>query len=205
MSTSMSPIRRRRSRSRAPSSIARKRWGPTATMRFEPRSRGSFSTGWTGRPPSEILSAIGHMGWGAEDMPASYQKQVAAGTRFETPSTDISDLVGQAAGKFFVACVDDPSHELIELNTANHHQFGHLHLLSADPIAAAEWYHEHLGLPIVGRQAKKANSPRLPGCAFRVGPGRQPPHHYFPPWNMPAPSGHPCGQPGRISRPPPGG
>jgi len=107
------------------------------------------------QPPSEILSAIWHIGWGAEDMPAAYRKQLDSGTRFETPLTDISDLVGMAKGKFFFAYVDGPDHELIELNTAAHHHFGHLHLLSADPIAAAEWYHEHLGLAIVGRQPQK--------------------------------------------------
>jgi catechol 2,3-dioxygenase-like lactoylglutathione lyase family enzyme len=107
------------------------------------------------QPPSEILSAIWHIGWGAEDMPATYQKQVDSGTRFETPLTDISDLAGLAPGKFFFAYVDGPNHELVELNTAAHHHFGHLHLLSADPIAAAEWYHQHLGLTIVGRQPQR--------------------------------------------------
>jgi catechol 2,3-dioxygenase-like lactoylglutathione lyase family enzyme len=107
------------------------------------------------QPPSEILSAIWHIGWGAEDMPATYRRQLDYGTRFETPLTDISDLAGMAKGKFFFAYVDGPNHELIELNTAAHHHFGHLHMLSADPIAAAEWYHEHLGLAIAGRQTQK--------------------------------------------------
>ena len=117
------------------------------------------------QPPSEILSAIWHIGWGAEDMPATYQKQLDAGTRFQTPLTDISDLAGMASAKFFFAYVDGPNHELIELNTAAHHHFGHLHLLSADPIAAAGWYHEHLGLPVAGRQAQK----RIYN-GFQVGP-----------------------------------
>jgi catechol 2,3-dioxygenase-like lactoylglutathione lyase family enzyme len=107
------------------------------------------------QPPSEILSGIWHIGWGAEDMPATYQKQLAAGTPFQTPLTDISDLAGLPEGRFFYAYVDGPNHELIELNTARHHQFGHLHLLSADPIRAADWYHEKLGLPIVSRQPQK--------------------------------------------------
>jgi catechol 2,3-dioxygenase-like lactoylglutathione lyase family enzyme len=106
-------------------------------------------------PPSDILSPIWHIGWGAEDMPATYQKQLDAGTRFQTPLTDISDLANMAKGKFFFAYVDGPNHELIELNTSQNHQFGHLHLLSADPIAAADWYHEHLGLPILGKQPQK--------------------------------------------------
>ena len=117
------------------------------------------------QPPTEILSAIWHIGWGAEDMPAAYQKQLDSGTRFQTPLTDISELAGRPAGRFFYAYVDGPNHELIELNTASHHQFGHLHLLSADPLAAAEWYHQHLGLPIVGRQTQKQMY-----NGFQVGP-----------------------------------
>jgi catechol 2,3-dioxygenase-like lactoylglutathione lyase family enzyme len=54
-------------------------------------------------PPSEILSAVWHIGWGAEAMPATYQKQLDAGTRFATPLTDISELVGSTKGKFFYA------------------------------------------------------------------------------------------------------
>lgn len=117
------------------------------------------------QPPSEILSAIWHIGWGAEDMPATYQKQLDSGTRFQTPLTDISDLAGLPKGQFFFAYVDGPNHELIELNTAKHHHFGHLHLLSADPIAAAGWYHDHLGLTVGGRQPQK----RIYN-GFQVGP-----------------------------------
>jgi hypothetical protein len=107
----------------------------------------------TSQAPYEILSAIWHMGWGAEDMPATYQKQLDLGTRFETPLTDIGNLVG--IPRFFFAYVDGPNHELIELETNKNHHFGHLHLLSADPIAAARWYHEHLGLAITEQHLQK--------------------------------------------------
>jgi catechol 2,3-dioxygenase-like lactoylglutathione lyase family enzyme len=105
-------------------------------------------------PPHEITSAIWHIGWGTEDMQAEYAKQVASGTKFETPITDISDLAGRPPGQFFFAYVDGPDHELIELNTANHHHFGHLHLLSDDPIAAGDWYSKHLGIQVRSRQTK---------------------------------------------------
>jgi catechol 2,3-dioxygenase-like lactoylglutathione lyase family enzyme len=97
-------------------------------------------------PPSDIVSTIWHFGWGAEDMPATYQKQLDSGTTFQTPITDISDLVGKPAGNFFFAYVDGPDHALIELNTAAHHHFGHIHLLSEDPIAAGQWYKKHFGI-----------------------------------------------------------
>jgi catechol 2,3-dioxygenase-like lactoylglutathione lyase family enzyme len=96
-------------------------------------------------PPSELLSGIWHIGWGAEDMQSTYQLQLAKGTRFATPITDISDLVG-GNRQFFYAYVDGPDHVLIELNTARHHNFGHVHLFSADPPAAGAWYAKELGV-----------------------------------------------------------
>src|SRR5215471_1693311 len=98
-------------------------------------------------PQADITSAIWHIGWGAEDMKAAYQKQVDSGTKFATPITDISDIGGgNATGRFFFAYVDGPDHQLIELNTAPHHHFGHIHMLSKDPVAAADWYVKELGM-----------------------------------------------------------
>jgi catechol 2,3-dioxygenase-like lactoylglutathione lyase family enzyme len=99
-------------------------------------------------PPSDVVSTVWHIGWGAEDMKTTYQKQLDSGTKFQTPLTDISDLAGRPAnsGTFFYAYVDGPDHVLIELNTAGHHNFGHLHLLSEDPVAAADWYAKHFGV-----------------------------------------------------------
>jgi catechol 2,3-dioxygenase-like lactoylglutathione lyase family enzyme len=100
------------------------------------------------RPPAwELTSAIWHFGWGAEDMKATYAKHQAAGTKFFTPLTDISDIGGNAGARdlFYYAYVQSPDNALIELNTAGHHNFGHLHLFSADPIAAGEWYMKYFG------------------------------------------------------------
>jgi predicted enzyme related to lactoylglutathione lyase len=93
--------------------------------------------------PFEVVSAIWHIGWGAEDMPATYRKQLDMGTIFQTPITDISGLANTPG--FYYAYVDGPGHELIELNTSTHHHFGHLHLFSEDPIAAAQWYAANFG------------------------------------------------------------
>ncbi|HEV2988784.1 MAG TPA: VOC family protein [Candidatus Angelobacter sp.] len=98
-------------------------------------------------PKPEITSAIWHIGWGAENMKETYQKQLDSGTKFETPLTDISDIGGgNAQGVFFFAYVDGPDHQLIELNTANHHHFGHIHLLSKDPVGTGEWYMKEFGM-----------------------------------------------------------
>jgi catechol 2,3-dioxygenase-like lactoylglutathione lyase family enzyme len=120
-------------------------------------------------PKSEITSAIWHIGWGAEDMKATYRTQLDMGTLFETPLTDISDLVGsKAPGVFFYAYVDGPNHQLIELNTASHHHFGHIHMLSEDPIAAGEWYMKEFGLTRLGR-GTPSREPRM-YKGFQVGP-----------------------------------
>lgn len=121
-------------------------WAQKSWLLFEKASKA---------PPSDIVSPIWHIGWGAEDMKATYEKQLASGTKFQTPITDISALAGRAPGGFFYAYVDGPDHELIELNTANHHRFGHLHLLSADPVAAGDWYAKNFGLPVRKQDQKR--------------------------------------------------
>jgi len=98
-------------------------------------------------PPSDVVSTIWHFGWGAEDMKAVYQKHIDSGTKFATSITDISDIGGGTTmDLFFYAYVQGPDNALIELNTANHHHFGHLHLLSENPVAAGEWYAKHFGV-----------------------------------------------------------
>jgi catechol 2,3-dioxygenase-like lactoylglutathione lyase family enzyme len=94
-------------------------------------------------PPSAVISTIWHIGWGAEDMPTAYQKELDLGAKFQTPITDISDLA--MSPNFYYAYVDGPDHALIELNTAKHHHFGHLHLFSQDPVAAGEFYIDNFG------------------------------------------------------------
>ena len=101
--------------------------------------------------PSDVISAIWHIGWGAEDMPATYRKQLDMGTIFQTPITDISGLAN--VNGFYYAYVDGPDHELIELNTSPHHHFGHVHLFSEDPAAALEWYTNNFG--VRGRSSRE--------------------------------------------------
>ena len=112
-------------------------------------------------PPAGLTSAIWHFGWGAEDMPAAYQKQLELGTKFFTPLTDISAMLGgSGSGRFFYAYVAAPDRALVELNTSSNHQFGHVHLFSEDPIAAGDWYVTHLGLQRRG-PAPPSREPRF--------------------------------------------
>jgi len=120
-------------------------------------------------PPWELTSAIWHFGWGAEDMRAAYQKQLEMGTKFFTPLTDISNILGgSGSGRFFYAYVETPDHGLVELNTSGNHQFGHLHLFSEDPVAAGEWYSRHFGIPRRGT-APVSREPRF-YRDFQIGP-----------------------------------
>ena len=70
------------------------------------------------KPPVwHLNSAVWHFGWGAEDMKATYAKHVAAGTKFFTPLTDISDIGGNTGAKdlFYFAYVQSPDNALIEI------------------------------------------------------------------------------------------
>ncbi|MBX3277304.1 MAG: VOC family protein [Acidobacteria bacterium] len=111
-------------------------------------------------PPAGLTSSIWHFGWGAEDMKATYARHLEMGTKFFTPLTDISDIGGNTGARdlFYYAYVLGPDGALIELNTANHHRFGHLHLFSADPVAAGEWYMKYFG----ARRRSQAPPSRTP-------------------------------------------
>jgi catechol 2,3-dioxygenase-like lactoylglutathione lyase family enzyme len=114
-------------------------------------------------PPSEIVSTIWHIGWGAEDMKATYQKQLDMGTPFHTPLTDISKLANRK--EFYYAYVDGPNHALIELNTSRNHAFGHMHFLNDDPLAAGQWYAEHFGFRV-----RKGSDEKRYYEGYQVGP-----------------------------------
>jgi len=102
-------------------------------------------------------------------MKAAYQKQLEMGTKFFTPLTDISNILGgTGSGRFFYAYVETPDHGLVELNTSSNHQFGHLHLFSAAPVAAGEWYTKHFGIPRRGT-APVSREPRF-YRDFQIGP-----------------------------------
>jgi catechol 2,3-dioxygenase-like lactoylglutathione lyase family enzyme len=112
-------------------------------------------------PPSwELVSPIWHFGWGAEDMKAEYKKQLDNGTKFFAPLTKLS--ADGAPNEFFFAYVESPDRAFIELNTADHHHFGHVHLFSADPVSAAEWYMKHLDA-----KRRNANTPLSREPRFR--------------------------------------
>lgn len=98
-------------------------------------------------PPYEVVSPLFHIGWGAEDMKAEFERQIALGTTFQTVLTDGVELFGAGTrDRNFFMYLDGPDHATIEVQSAMHHDFMHVHLLSDDPVAASTWYEQHLGL-----------------------------------------------------------
>jgi catechol 2,3-dioxygenase-like lactoylglutathione lyase family enzyme len=117
-------------------------------------------------PPWELTSAVWHMGWGAEDMKAAYQRQLDLKTKFFAPLTHVPEF----GANFYYAYAESPDRALIELNSASHHHFGHLHLFSEDPVGAGEWYMKHLGLARRGRATTPpSREPRFIR-GFQIGP-----------------------------------
>jgi catechol 2,3-dioxygenase-like lactoylglutathione lyase family enzyme len=98
-------------------------------------------------PQPNFVSALFHIGWGAEDMKAEFERQIRLGTTFQTVLTDGVELFGAGTrDRNFFMYLDGPDHVTIEVQSAMHHNFMHVHLFSDDPAAAAEWFETHLGL-----------------------------------------------------------
>ncbi len=105
-------------------------------------------------PPFEVVSPLFHIGWGAEDMKAEFERQIQLGTTFQTVLTDGVELFGAGTrDRNFFMYLDGPDHATIEVQSAMHHNFMHVHLLSDDPVAAATWYATHFGLTVRNQNA----------------------------------------------------
>lgn len=111
-----------------------------APPRFEP---GPVRFNGVAAPaPSALISPIWHIGWGALDTRAEYQRQLSLGTKYSQPPTNLPE----AGANFYYSYVEGPDKEMVELNNNTHTRFGHIHLLAEDPIAAAEWYMKYFGI-----------------------------------------------------------
>lgn len=151
------------------------------TTRFngEKAKFGTADAVWTGKfwflfdsatqaPPSDIVASLYHLGWAAQDPKATYQRLVDAGVNFETPLTDLYELLGTGTpGRGYYAYVGGPDHALIELNGGNSNNFQHVHLLSDDPVASSQWYVKEFGIP--SRGPAPSREPRF-HKGLQVGP-----------------------------------
>lgn len=124
------------------------------------------------KPSTAHDTAIWHIGWGAPDPKAEFDRQTALGNKFHQPITDISTGLGGTPGRFYYMYVESPDGTWIELNTARTDNFGHMHLFSADPIATGDWYIRYFG--VRGRGLSTADTPsrapRMSKTGVQVGP-----------------------------------
>ena len=99
-------------------------------------------------PREDGYSAFWHFGFGAPDFRAEYQRQLDLGSR-------MSHEAEQLLPNLYYAYIAAPHGVEVEINTARAPGFLHIHLYSADPIAAAEWYVKELGLKPARPLARK--------------------------------------------------
>ena len=124
------------------------------------------------KPSTAHDTAIWHVGWGAPDPHAEYKRQTELGNKFHQPITDISTGLGGSPGRFYYMYVESPDGTWIELNTARSDDFGHLHLFSADPIAAGDWYIKYFGVKgrALSTPETPSRAPRTSLTGVQVGP-----------------------------------
>jgi len=109
--------------------------------------------------PNEIVSSLYHLGWGAPDGRVAYDRLVDLGVDFETPMSDLSDLLGTGSpGNGWYMYAEGPDRELIEINRANNYDFQHFHMLTDDPVGTALWYAKEFGFPMRGTPSREARS-----------------------------------------------
>ena len=104
-------------------------------------------------PPTALASAIWHFGWGSTAMEADYARHTANGVPFQTPLTKLG------SGLQF-AYMKSPDGALVEINTSSTRAFIHVHLFSAAPLCAADWYVRNLGA--VSRTREREGSCEVP-------------------------------------------
>lgn len=94
-------------------------------------------------PPSNVGSALYHVGWAGVVGSAEYEWRVQDGIEVETPATPL----GTNTYMYFWG----PDRELLEVYTGNrNHRFEHLHFVVSDQAATSEWFQTHLGIPRLG-------------------------------------------------------
>jgi catechol 2,3-dioxygenase-like lactoylglutathione lyase family enzyme len=124
-------------------------------------------------PPWQITTALYHIGWGTENPKADYDRFIAMGSRFETHYRDLAEGIAVAPGLRFYMYLFGPDNVLIEDITSNHHYYDHVHLLSADPVSAGEWYQKEFGfarrVPPPSRQPRYYNGTQVgPSSGFVI-------------------------------------
>lgn len=91
------------------------------------------------KPPSNVGTALYHVGWAGVVGPAEFEWRVQDGIEVETPVTPL--------GSYHYMYFWGPDRELLEVYTGNrNHRFEHLHLVVPDQRETSEWFQRHLGI-----------------------------------------------------------
>ncbi len=91
--------------------------------------------------PADLTTGLWHVGWGGVDGPREYNTLTGKGMRFQTP---VSPL-----GNNTYMYPYGPDNEVLEIWSGyQNHRFGHVHLVSANPVATVRWYAKTFGIGI---------------------------------------------------------
>jgi len=99
------------------------------------------------KPPSSEGTAINHIGWGALDAHAEFERQKTLGADFNTTIRNIGGGLGaRDPAEFAFMYLNGPNGELIELNTDPDDNFSHIHFFGRQPHTTSMWYANLFGL-----------------------------------------------------------
>ena len=112
--------------------------------------------------PSELTSAIWHIGWGGVDLPSEFAWWKSKGVEFHQELTKL----GETDHYMYLY---GPDREIVEIYSGEqNHRYNHVHLIAADVNATSQWYADQLGIPLHRRQAPKPPAGQLWANALRV-------------------------------------
>jgi catechol 2,3-dioxygenase-like lactoylglutathione lyase family enzyme len=113
--------------------------------------------------PAELTTAIWHIGWGGVDLPNEFNWWKAKGVEFHKPITKLGETN-------YYMYLYGPDREVVEIYSGEqNHRYNHVHLFATDVNATAQWYADHLGIPLRRRDIPKPADPTARWAnAFRV-------------------------------------
>lgn len=107
--------------------------------------------------PSDTLAyGIEHVGWGSTDVNAWFMAALEKDIRVDQRS-GMFDRPFELLPDFFFVYLQGPSNERIEINTADHDEFGHVHFMTDDVDATVAWYEALLDVEATMPEAAEAN------------------------------------------------
>jgi catechol 2,3-dioxygenase-like lactoylglutathione lyase family enzyme len=101
----------------------------------------------TSPPPWELTSPIFHIGFGVNDVQKGYDALIASGVVSETAPLNTGQRLCNGGGTTPTAAfLYGPDREVFEINVASAPDLRHVHFLSSDPLAAGQFFVDHLGI-----------------------------------------------------------